>query len=321
MRGKQQMQAEPNIDRKRIYIFLMITFSLAWVTGLVIFLRGGLENSPVVIPEIGFTEAHILMATTYMFSPAIAHILTRLVTREGWQNTWLGFEFKQGWPFWLMAWFGTPLLVAVGGLVYFVFFQQHFDPSLQIVNEMIAEYGPGTEETQISTGAIVAIQIFQGILLSPILNLIPVFGEEFGWRAYLQPKLLPLGERKTYLIMGLIWGVWHAPVIAMGYNYSYDYPGSPWAGVLLFIWVTFVLGTFFGWASLRAKSVWPAIIGHAVLNGTASAVLLFTQGEPNPLLGPLMSGLLGSLGFTLMTAWIFLRGTQETPPTAGDSVS
>jgi membrane protease YdiL (CAAX protease family) len=308
------MDTIKSADRRRITLFLVCAFGLSWATGLVISLRGGLQNSPLLIPEIGFTEAHLLMATTYMFSPAIAHILTRLITREGWQDTWLKPEIRKGWPYWAIAWFGTPLLIAIGGLLYFAIFPQQFDANLETLRQMIVDYGGAAEDSTLNPAAIAAVQIFQGILLAPVLNLVPVLGEEFGWRAYLQPKLLPLGERKTFLWMGLIWGVWHAPVIAMGYNYGYQYPGAPWAGILLFIWVSFVLGTFFGWATLRSQSVWPAVIGHAVLNGTASAVWLFTLGEPNPLIGPLVSGFLGSFGFTLMAVWIFLRGTPETGP-------
>ncbi len=299
-------------NRKRIILFLAFAFGISWTTGLVIYLRGGLQNSRMLIPEAGITEAFVLLATAYMFAPAVAHLLTRLVTREGWKDTWLKFEFRREWPFWAIAWFGSPLLIAVGGMLYFILFPQHFDPSLQALQEILAEYESSAGEMPFGPGVFAAIQIFQAILLSPILNLIPVFGEEFGWRAYLQPKLLPIGERRTYLLMGLIWGVWHAPVIAMGYNYGYGYPGSPWSGVLMFIWVAFVLGTFFGWMTLRAGSVWPAVIGHAVVNGTAASVTVFATGEPNPLIGPLMVGIVGSLGFTLMTVWIFLRGTSQS---------
>jgi membrane protease YdiL (CAAX protease family) len=38
-----------------------------------------------------------------------------------------------------------------------------------------------------------------------------VFGEEYGWRGYLLPKLLPLGELRASLLVGVIWGVWHFP--------------------------------------------------------------------------------------------------------------
>ena len=142
-------------------------------------------------------------------------------------------------------------------------------------------------EGPIPLGLLVAIQIIQGILLSPLINSLFTFGEEFGWRGYLQPKLMPLGGRRAMLLMGVIWGLWHAPVIAMGHNYGFGYPGAPWTGILAMIWFTTVAGTFLGWASLRGESVWPAVLGHAGINGIASLAVLFTQGEPNPLLGPL----------------------------------
>ncbi len=306
------MENQNNIDWKRIAIFLGFAFGISWLTGLVIFLRGGLIESPELIPDSGITEAFVLLATGYMFAPAIGHGATRLITREGWQDLWLTTRFKTGWLYWLAAWFGTPLLIAIGALVYYSLFPQHFDADLVLVTGLLSASG---ESLPIDPGTLVAIQLVQGILLSPFLNLIPIFGEEFGWRAYLLPKLLPLGERKAYLLSGLIWGLWHAPVIAMGYNYGFDYPGAPWSGVLMFIWVCFVMGTFFGWATLRAKSVWPAVIGHAVLNGTASAVVLFTLEGANPLLGPSVVGIIGALGFTLITIWIFLRGIPANQTT------
>jgi len=44
-----------------------------------------------------------------------------------------------------------------------------------------------------------------------LLPVVQVFGEEYGWRGYLLPKLLPLGERRASLIVGVVWGLWHFP--------------------------------------------------------------------------------------------------------------
>jgi membrane protease YdiL (CAAX protease family) len=63
------------------------------------------------------------------------------------------------------------------------------------------------EAIPFSVGTLAMIQIAQALLLATIINSFFTFGEEFGWRAYLQPKLLPMGFRKTMLWMGPIWGL------------------------------------------------------------------------------------------------------------------
>lgn len=78
-------------------------------------------------------------------------------------------------------------------------------------------------------GTLLAILTFVGVPVGAAL----AFGEEFGWRGYLLPKLLPLGEVKAAIIVGLIWGPWHLPVLIVGLNY----PGQSILAVL----VVFVL--------------------------------------------------------------------------------
>ena len=167
--------------------------------------------------------------------------------------------------------------------------------------------------TAMSPWTLALLQLAEAVLIAPILNSLATFGEEFGWRAYLLPKLMPLGGRKAMLLIGLIWGVWHWPVIFMGYEYGFKYPGYPWAGPLLFIWVTFGLGTFLGWLTLRSKSIWPAVIGHAAINGIAGVAVFATTGQPNTLLGPLPVGIIGSLGYALVAIAIFVspKGLKE----------
>jgi membrane protease YdiL (CAAX protease family) len=142
-----------------------------------------------------------------------------------------------------------------------------------------------------------------------LINGLATFGEEFGWRAYLQPKLLPLGERKAMLWMGLIWGVWHWPVILMGHNYGLDYPGAPLLGPLAMVWFTLILGIFLGWLTIKAGSVWPAVIGHGAINGMANLGLIFSQGQPNPLLGPAPVGLIGGIGFAAVALVLWFTRT------------
>jgi len=303
-------------DTRRILIFLLFAFGIAWATGLAIYLTGGLQDSPPLIPGgPPITLALILLAGPYMFAPALAHILTRLITREGWGDTWLRPHLRRGWRYWLAAWLLPPLWTILGGALFFLIFPQHFDPTMQAYIEAAQAQAAQTGQTVptefLRLSALIGVA--SALVISPLINSLFTFGEEFGWRAYLQPKLMPLGGRAALILMGMIWGVWHWPVIFMGYEYGFDYPGAPFAGPLLFVWIAFLMGTFLGWAALRGGSVWPAVVGHATINGFAGSAILFTRGEPNPLLGPLPVGAIAALPLALLALAIFFHPRALTP--------
>lgn len=294
------------LDRRRIGVFLAVAFGIAWAIALVVALTGGLVNSPILVPGTTLTLAFVLIAFGYMFAPALAHLLTRLVTREGWQGLTLRPRLRQGWPYYLAAWIGPAILTIAGTALFFALFPQYFDAELGAVQEMMQATQEMGVDVTMDPWMIVALQTAQAVLLAPLINSFFTFGEEFGWRGYLQNKLLPLGGRRAMLWMGLIWGVWHWPVIAMGHNYGLDYPGAPWLGMLGMVWFTLVVGTFLGWVTLRSGSVWPAVIGHAAVNGIAALGVVFLLGQPNPLLGPLPTGLIASLPWAATALLLFL---------------
>lgn len=295
-----------NTDTRRIALFLGLAFGIAWLTGLIIYLTGGIAKGRQIVP--GLPLAIVLMAVPYMWAPAIAHILTRLISREGWSDLGLRPHFRKGWPYWLMAWVLPALLTIVGAAVFYLVFPRYFDPHLTLVRQTLLK---SPVLARLSPWVFVAIESLSGVLISPIVNGLATLGEEFGWRAYLLPKLLPLGWKKALVLMGVIWGVWHWPVIFMGYEYGLKYPGYPWLGPLLFIWITFVLGVFLAWMTLHAGSIWPAVIGHAAINGIAALAVLTTRGNPNPLLGPLPVGIIGSLGYAILALLLFFSPGQK----------
>jgi membrane protease YdiL (CAAX protease family) len=149
-----------------------------------------------------------------------------------------------------------------------------------------------------------AIQIASALTIAPIINALFALGEEVGWRGYLLPKLAPLGYRRAVVLSGLVWGVWHWPLIAMGYNYGFDYAGFPWTGMLAFLAFTVGAGTFLAALTVREGSVWPASIGHGAINAIASVAVLFVAGQPNTLLGPTPVGVLAALPWLLVAAWL-----------------
>lgn len=294
-----------NIDLKRILTFCGFAYGIAWAAALAIYLTGGLNNRIEVI---------VLISVGYMGAPAFAHVITRLVTHEGWKDMFLRPNFIAGWKYWLICWFIPGILTIAGAILFFALFPQYFDPSLGLVKNFMKINLPGKLISNELVRSMIIGQTAIAMLIAPLLNALPVFGEEFGWRAYLLPKLMPLGWRKAMLAVGLIWGLWHAPLIAMGHNFGLVYSGAPWLGILVMIWFCLIFGTFIGWASQKAGSVWPAVIGHGAINGIAGISILATRGIPNPLLGPTPVGLIGSFGFTLIFILLFWKAAAPVSP-------
>ncbi len=113
-----------------------------------------------------------------------------------------------------------------------------------------------------STGLFLALAAVQSVILAPILAILIGFGEEFGWRGYLQSELFKMGRTRGVLLVGLIWAAWHWPLILMGYNY----PGYPLLGLLLMVFFTTCIAVVLGYAVLRSGSVLLAAYLHALID-------------------------------------------------------
>jgi membrane protease YdiL (CAAX protease family) len=120
------------------------------------------------------------------------------------------------------------------------------------------------------------------ILIVPIINLIPAFGEEFGWRGYLLPKLLPLGKDKALIISGIIWGLWHLPFILL-INYG-SYPNKI-AGCIIFTVLLTLLGIYIGALTLENNSTLLASYMHAVINAQDNGIWILIYPNYNHLIG------------------------------------
>ena len=295
-----------DVETKRILVFVAFAFGIAWAVGAYIYATGGLSGSPALISGVPLSRALVLLATGYMWAPAAANLLTRAVTGEGWADLRVRPRLRAEWRYWLASWVLPSVLTLVGVALYFAVFPAHYDPTLETVRGILDQAAAGAP-LPFGPWGFVALQVAQAVVIAPILNSLFTFGEEFGWRAYLLPKLLPLGSRRAMVVLGVVWGVWHWPVVAMGYNYGLDYPGAPWVGMLAMVWFTSVVGTFLGWVTLRAGSVWPAVIGHAAVNGIGGVGLLSVRGDPNPLFGPAVTGVVVSVPWAVAAGVILTR--------------
>jgi len=185
-----------------------------------------------------------------MFAPLVANIVTRLVTREGWSNTLLAPEL----PPWLALLPGS-LVPAdpgtiVGGAIYFLLFPSRFDPSMTWARDA----GLLGTWKDTAPGTFFIVQIGAALAMSATLGLLLAFGEEFGWRAYLLPKLMPLGGRKAVLWVGIIHGIWHWP--SSSWDTSMDLAiGVSVVGPLLFLVFTLSLSVFLCWSPCTATAL------------------------------------------------------------------
>lgn len=133
----------------------------------------------------------------------------------------------------------------------------------------------------------------QSLIAGITVNAIFAFGEEIGWRGFLLREFRTLGFWKTSLLIGLIWGPWHAPLtIFAGHNY----PSHPFLGVLMMTVFCMLLSPLLALITVKSRSIFPAAFFHGVINGSASlGIMVVAGGNPE-----LLNGLTGLAGFIVL---------------------
>ncbi|WP_436907070.1 CPBP family intramembrane glutamic endopeptidase [Halosimplex marinum] len=307
------------LQRRRIAVFLGVTFAVSWATAAVIYALGGIDGGPTL--ALGIPLWLVLLAGPYMWGPAVGHVATRWLTDEGFDRGEMLLRVRTRPLPWIVGWVGPLLLILVGAGLYFLVYPDLFGGMAAVADLLAALEAQTGQEIPLSPTAFLAVQFVQALVAAPLLNSAATFGEEFGWRAYLLPKLAPLGWRRALLAHGVVWGVWHWPVIAMGHNYGLAYTGAPWLGLAAMTVATVGLGVFLGWVTLRSGSVFPAVVGHAMINGSAGLATLFATAVPNPVFGPTPVGLVGVVPWLAVAAVLFVRTDWLYPAERGQSES
>ena len=297
------METTKKQDLKRILIYLLITFGLTW--GYSFFILYPLVNGETLrgVPAM-VTQ---LLVAGCMFFPAMGVLLTRLITKEGFRDAWLKPNLQKNIRFYLLAWFGPGVLTLLGSGLYFLLFKGSFDPSCGYMQLTLEAAGAPADAIPIPLPLLLLVQLVQAFVLGPVMNFITCFGEEWGWRGYLMPKLSRhLPTLPMLLISGVIWGLWHAPLTAIGHNYGMGYAGFPFTGIAMMCLFCIVLGVFLSYVSLKAQSCLPAIIGHGAVNGIAAIGIYFTKDGGNPFIGPAPTGIIGLIPFLLVAIFMVI---------------
>jgi uncharacterized protein len=248
---------------KGVAWFLTICFGLAWTTWELA-IRSGVSV---------LSWQFQLYALPGAFAPAIAAVIVRRwITREGFADAGLGLHAAR-WPYYLFAWLLPLVVVAiiVGEAIALGIAQPDFT-----LARAIATGAAGRNLTALrNPGLMIVPQVMVlAILTTPVL-----WGEEFGWRGYLQARLFAGRPVAAAIATGLIWGVWHYPLTLRGYNY----PDHPILGSLLFTAITMPFAYIFGWIRARSGSIWASSLAHAATNSIGGLTLLWFAGAQSPL--------------------------------------
>ncbi|PII83705.1 hypothetical protein BMH32_06350 [Leucobacter sp. OLJS4] len=290
-------------------MFIVVSFGLAWLVCLPLWT---LDPKTPAFPTL-----FSLLASATMFTPGIAVLVVRLMGAPGRRlerrrgvapEERGGFlRFLGMWPLrpakrvvWftvaalflpILLTFATVGVAAACGwlrldLVGFSAYADAIRASLPAQNPI---------EALPPIAVLVAIQLIS-MPFGALFNSLLAFGEEVGWRGWLLPALRPLGTWPALLGSGVIWGLWHSPLILLGYNFG----RTDWTGVAFMVLGCVAWGVFFGWLRLRSGSVWPAVVGHGALNAAAGTfMLLAASGAP---LDPALVSPLGAAGWIVLGA-------------------
>lgn len=288
---------EKKLETKRIIIFLAFTFILTiGYSVLLIYpsLNGGdLTN--------GATSTSMLLVSLVMFFPSLGVLFTRLVTKEGFQNAWIHPHLKGNIKIYLLGYFGPGILTLLGAAVYFLVFSDNFDKNCGYMQAALEAAGTSTDIYPVPLSTLMIIQAVQALLLGPILNCITCFGEEWGWRGYLLPKMSKkLSPISMLFVNGIIWGLWHAPLTVIGHNYGVGYLGFPFTGIAAMCGFCIVMGIFLSYVAMKTKSCLPAVLAHGSINSIAAIGLYFTKDGGNPFIGPAPTGIVGAIPFIIV---------------------
>lgn len=278
-------------DIRPILVFVALSFGLAWLFALPLWLDGGLQH-----------PLFVFLAVAIMWTPAIAAFLvSRFVERRADLAQSLGLQpwrtLGRTAKYCLYAAIAA-LFISIASLAAGAAFGV-YTPDLENLSgfrELIRTRMAGREGMLASLPplhVLAALQVVLVIAAAP-LNSIGSTGEEIGWRGWLLPRLMPLGTVPAILVSGVIWGLWHAPVILLGYNYG-DTPG--WLALLCMSVMCMAVGAVLSWFTLRTGSVWPAVIGHGAFNAAGGLYLIF--GKAGQAVDPTQATPLG------WTGWIF----------------
>jgi membrane protease YdiL (CAAX protease family) len=144
------------------------------------------------------------------------------------------------------------------------------------------------------------ITLAQAMLAGVTVNAVAAFGEEAGWRGFLLSALKGRNFYVASIIIGLVWGFWHAPVIIQGHNY----PEHPQMGIFMMAVFTMLLTPLMVYITVKSGSVLAAAFFHGVMNASAGMAIMYIRGGNDLTVG--ITGVAGFMALIILNVLLFL---------------
>lgn len=295
----------------RVGLFFLVTFAFSWSFGAATLLFHGDTSTTATVGKT-------LLAVAFMFGPLVGSFVAQ---RAAGQKTLrpLGAAGRVN-AWWVLAWVAPFLYAFVTLVVALPLPGVEWSPDLGGFLERLATLLPPDELeaaqqelAEIPRPLFLLMIIIQPLLAGASINAVAAFGEELGWRGFLFRAWAHMGFWRSSLLIGALWGVWHAPLIAQGHNY----PDHPFIGVgMMVVWCT-LLAPPFHYIRLRTGSVIAAAIMHGTLNACAALAIMFVRGGSDLLVG--VTGLAGMLSLVLVNGALLLFARDLKMPVPSEA--
>jgi membrane protease YdiL (CAAX protease family) len=269
-------------------LFVLIAYALAWLVCLPLWLQGRGLTQPLTT----------VCGAVMMLTPTIAAVVTHRVLGDGRRLAdALGLRvgpWRRWLPYAVLAWLGPVVLSLLALALAAALGVYRIDlVDFSGYAELIVS-ATGGQQIPMPMGALVALSMVQ-VLVGGVINAVPALGEEIGWRGFLYDCWSHWPAWRRVLATGVIWGLWHAPLILLGYNYP---TVSPVVGLLLMVVFTTVLAGLLDWLRTGAGNVYVSALAHGSINAAAGIGVLFAAAGSSP--DTVSTGLLGWTGWLVL---------------------
>ena len=287
-----------NLNKKKLAVFIICAFVMMISIGLAIHYA---DLSDGIMMQMAFSAA--------MFTPIMAVIVTQLLFKEPLLKG-LGVNFKLNY-WWLIGLLLIPVisLLVLGASLLVPGSYLSMEQVMEANQAILVSQGLSPEQahdlTQSSLGALsvwglIGSTLVSGLLAGVTINAVLAFGEEIAWRGFLVKVLSGKKFVLAVILIGVVWGAWHFPLILNGHNY----PNHPVIGVFMMILMCIGLTPILLYFRLKSGSVIVPTIMHGTLNAMMPNITLLVMPSNDLLMGG--AGLAGIIVYMLVSTLIFL---------------